>query len=72
MKWIRHLIYRTKRRIFLFCKPKNLTVYLFQGVEKVGMTGLYDPQKAVGWGSVNVEWASAEMCIIQIRPPANR
>lgn len=53
----------------MLCKPKDLTVYLFQGVEKVGMTGLYDPEESDGWGTVKVEWASAEMCMIQIRPP---
>ena len=72
MKWFQRLIYRAKRRVFLLCKPKNLTVYLFQGVEKVGMTGLYDPEESDGWGTVKVDWASAEMCMIQIRPPVYR
>lgn len=72
MKWFQRFIYRAKRRVFLLCKPKNLTVYLFQGMEKVGMTGLYDPEKSDGWGAVKVEWASAEMCMIQIRPPVYR
>ena len=52
------LLYRLRRRIFLWSMPKRLTVVFFDGAEYAPGTGLFDPDTMRGWGSVKIQWVS--------------
>lgn len=55
------LLYRLRRRLFLWLKPKRLTVFMLPSFDSGSETSIYDADTGLGWGCAFLQWKEFEI-----------